>query len=103
LDGAKLALHIGNFIALWERLGDYHRRWWPGYTLVRPILSYASLVWWKRVELKKCSDTALSLAADDMFGNYWWYAFNTNVYFSGYVNVATLTFVHKTIGQIGGL
>jgi hypothetical protein len=27
---------------------------------------------------EKCSETALSLAADDVFGNYWWYAFNTN-------------------------
>jgi hypothetical protein len=38
----------------------------------------------------------LSLAADDVFGNYLWYAFNTNVCFRGHVNVATLTFVHKT-------
>jgi hypothetical protein len=43
---------------------------------------------------EKCSEKALSLAADDMFGYYWWYAFNTNVCFRGYVNVATLTFVH---------
>jgi hypothetical protein len=28
---------------------------------------------------EKCSETALSLAADDVFENYWWYAFNTNV------------------------
>jgi hypothetical protein len=40
--------------------------------------------------------TALSLVADDVFGNYWWYAFNTNVCFRGYVNVATLTFVRRT-------
>jgi hypothetical protein len=35
----------------------------------------------------KCSEIALplSLAADDVFGNYWWYAFNTNVCFRGYV------------------
>jgi hypothetical protein len=45
---------------------------------------------------KKCAEKALSL------GNYWWYAFNTNVCFRGYVNVATLTFVHKTRGQTGG-
>jgi hypothetical protein len=51
---------------------------------------------------EKCSETALSLAADDVFGNYRWYAFNTNVCFEGYVNVATLTFVHKTKGQTGG-
>jgi hypothetical protein len=30
---------------------------------------------------EKCSEKALILAADDMFGNYWWYAFNTNVLF----------------------
>jgi hypothetical protein len=30
---AKLPLHIGSVIVLWERLGDYPRRWWPGYTL----------------------------------------------------------------------
>jgi hypothetical protein len=53
---------------------------------------------------EKCSEKFLSLAADDVFGNYcyWWYAFNTNVCFRGYVNVATLTFVHKTRGQTGG-
>jgi hypothetical protein len=28
---------------------------------------------------EKCSETALLLVADDVFGNYWWYAFNTNV------------------------
>jgi hypothetical protein len=51
---------------------------------------------------EKCSKKALSLAADDVFGNFWWYAFNTNVCFRGYLNVATYTFVHKTRGQIGG-
>jgi hypothetical protein len=50
---------------------------------------------------EKCSETAPSLAADDVFGNYWWYAFNINVCFRGYVNVATLTLVHKTRGQTG--
>jgi hypothetical protein len=29
----KLALHIGSVVVLWKRLGDYHRRWWPCYTL----------------------------------------------------------------------
>jgi hypothetical protein len=48
---------------------------------------------------EKCSEKYLSLAVDDVFGNYWWYAFNTNVCFRGYVNVATLTFVHKTKDQ----
>jgi hypothetical protein len=44
---------------------------------------------------EKCSETALSLAADYMNGNNWWYAFNTNIYFGGCVNVATLTVVLK--------
>jgi hypothetical protein len=36
-------------------------------------------------------ENALSFTADDVFGNYWWYAFNTNnVCFRGYVNVAPL-------------
>jgi hypothetical protein len=30
---AKLALHIGSVVVLWKRHGDYHRGWWPGYTL----------------------------------------------------------------------
>jgi hypothetical protein len=51
---------------------------------------------------EKCSKTALSLAADDVFGNCWWYAFNNNVCFRDYVNVATLTLVHKVRGQRGG-
>jgi hypothetical protein len=51
---------------------------------------------------EKCSEKSLSLAADDVFGNDW-DAFNTNVCFRGYVNVATLTFVHKTRGQTCGL
>jgi hypothetical protein len=52
------------------------------------------------VELKNAQKKLF--AADDMFGYYWWYAFNTNVCFRGYVIVATLTFVHKTRGQTGG-
>jgi hypothetical protein len=28
---------------------------------------------------EKCSEKAISLAADDVLGNYWWYAFKTNV------------------------
>jgi hypothetical protein len=51
---------------------------------------------------EKCSEKAFSLAVDDELGNYWWYAFNTNVCFRGYVNVATLTFFHKTRDQTGG-
>jgi hypothetical protein len=45
---------------------------------------------------EKCSETALSLAADDVF------EFKTNVCFISYVNVAKLTFVHKTRCQTGG-
>jgi hypothetical protein len=52
--------------------------------------------------LSSFSEKSLLLATDDLFGNYWWYVFNTNVCFRGYVNVATLTFVHKTRGQTGG-
>jgi hypothetical protein len=51
---------------------------------------------------EKCVEKDLSLAADDVFENFWWYAFNTNVCFRGYGNVAILTFVHKTRGQTGG-
>jgi hypothetical protein len=40
-------------------------------------------------------------AADDVFGNYWWYAFNTNICFRGCVNIAALTFVHKTKAHTG--
>jgi hypothetical protein len=49
---------------------------------------------------EKCSETAL--AADDVFGNYWWYVFNTNVCFRDFVDAATLTFIHKTRGRTGG-
>jgi hypothetical protein len=51
---------------------------------------------------EKCSEKALPPAADAVFGNCWWYAFNTNVCFRGYINVATLTFVHKTRGPTDG-
>jgi hypothetical protein len=44
---------------------------------------------------EKWSKKALSLAADDVFEYYWWYAFNTNVCFRGYVNVATLIICSK--------
>jgi hypothetical protein len=36
------------------------------------------------------------------YTNYWWYTFNINVCFRGYVNVVTLTFDHKTRSQTGG-
>jgi hypothetical protein len=51
---------------------------------------------------EKCSEKAFSFAEDGVFGNYWWYPFNTNGCFRGYVNVATHTFVHITKGQTGG-
>jgi hypothetical protein len=37
----------------------------------------------------KCPEKCLSLAADNVFGNYW-YAFSTNVCFRSYFNVANL-------------
>jgi hypothetical protein len=39
---------------------------------------------------EKWSEAALSLAAEDVFENYWWYAFKFNVCFKGYVNVLHL-------------
>jgi hypothetical protein len=47
-------------------------------------------------------ESAIALAADDVFENYWWYAFNTNVCFIGYVQFVTLAFVHKTRVLTGG-
>jgi hypothetical protein len=70
------------------------------YTLVvRPILSYALLVWCKRVELKNAQKWIFHLQRMTM--NYFWYAFNTNVCFRGYIYSATLAFVHKTRSQAG--
>jgi hypothetical protein len=40
---------------------------------------------------EKCSEKALALAADDVFGSYWWYAFNTNVCFRGYEVLIKMT------------
>jgi hypothetical protein len=93
----KPALHIGSVVVLWERIRDYNRS-----LAIHFRGSYASLVWWKKVELK-CSETDLALSVDEVFGNDWWYAFNTNACFIGYVNVAiaTITFVHKSRGKIG--
>jgi hypothetical protein len=90
----KLALHIGSVVVLWERLGDYHRRWWPDYkyTWFHSFVCFAGVV--EESASEKYSETALSLAANDVFGNYWWYAFNYNVCFSRYGNVATLKIVH---------
>jgi hypothetical protein len=97
---AKLALHIGSVVVLLERLipeagglalhfhGEAHS-----------FECFSGMV--EEGGAEKCSEKALSLAADDVFGDYWWYSFNTNVCFRGYVNVATLTFVHKTRGQTG--
>jgi hypothetical protein len=61
-----------------------------------------NVVAWLESGAEKSPETVISLAADGLFGNNWWYAFNTNVSFRGYVNVATLTFVHKTRRQTGG-
>jgi hypothetical protein len=64
------------------------------------FVCFAGMV--EEIGAEKCSEKSLSFAADDVLGNYWWYAFNTNVCFRDYVNVAILTFVHKTRGQTGG-
>jgi hypothetical protein len=79
-EGGSLAIHFG---------GEAHS-----------FVCFAGMV--EESGAEKCSEKSLLLAADDVFGNYWWYAFNTNVCFRGYVNVATLTFVNKTRGQTGG-
>jgi hypothetical protein len=47
-------------------------------------------------ELRNAQKSLSHLQRMTCFGNYWWYAFNTNVCFKGYVNIATLTFVHTT-------
>jgi hypothetical protein len=64
------------------------------------FVCFAGMV--KESGAENCSEKALSLAADDVFGNNWWHAFNTNVSFRGSGNVVTLTVVHKTRGQTGG-
>jgi hypothetical protein len=84
-------LHIGSVVVLWERLRDIHF-----HGEAHSFLCLAGMV--EESGAKKCSEKALSLAADDVFGN----AFNTDVCFRGYVYVATLIFVHKTRGQTGG-
>jgi hypothetical protein len=78
---AKPALHIGSVVVLWERLEDYHRRWWAIHFrgVAHSFVCFAGMVEEKGSE--KCSEKSLSLAADDVFRNYWWYAFNTNVFF----------------------
>jgi hypothetical protein len=50
IGSAKPALRIGSVVVLWERLGDYHRRWWPGSVV-------------KECGVEKCSETALSTSA----------------------------------------
>jgi hypothetical protein len=91
---AKPALHIGSV-----HIGDYHQG--GGLAIhfrgeAHSFICFASMV--EESGAEKCSENALSIAADEVFGNYWWYAFNTNVCYRGYFNVATLTFVHKTRG-----
>jgi hypothetical protein len=53
------------------------------------FVCFAGIVEKSRAE--KSSETALSDAADEVFGNDWWYVYNTNVCFREYFNVATLT------------
>jgi translation initiation factor IF-1 len=69
---AKLALHIGSVVVLWERLRGYHRGWWPGYGEgfrgdAHSFLCFAGMV--EESEAEKFSKKVLSLAADDVFGN----------------------------------
>jgi hypothetical protein len=87
---AKPAFHIGSFVVLWEILGDYHRRWWPGYTLPWSILSYASLVWWRRVELKNAQNSLSRLQRMTCLGITGGMAFNTNVSFRGMLMLPSL-------------
>jgi hypothetical protein len=54
---------------------------------VHPFVCSAGMV--EESGAEKCSETALSLAADDVFGNHW-----------SAVNVATLLFVYKTKGGL---
>jgi hypothetical protein len=68
---AKVALYIGSVFVLWERLRDLGR--WHSF------VCFAGMG--EENGAEKCSEKALSLAADDVFGNYWWYEFNTNVCF----------------------
>jgi hypothetical protein len=100
---AKPGLDIGCVVVLWEKLGIITE----GGGLVihfrgeaHSFVCFAGMVEENVTEF--FLEIALSLAANDVFGNYWWYAFNTNVCFRGYVNVATLTFIHKTRGQTCG-
>jgi hypothetical protein len=58
---------------------------WLYTSMVRPILSYASLLWWIGVELKNAQKRLSHLQRMTCLGP-----------------VATLTFVHKTRGQTGG-
>jgi hypothetical protein len=67
---AKPALHIGSVVVLWKRLGDYHRRWWPIHfrgEAHSSLLCFAGVL--EKSGAQKCSEKALSLAADDVFGN----------------------------------
>jgi hypothetical protein len=77
-------VHITLFFQCWQCRCAVEKTWVLSPKLVSPILLYASLVWWKRVEL---SHLQRMTCLNDVFGNYWWYAFNTNVCFRGYVNV----------------
>jgi hypothetical protein len=83
---AKPALHIGSVFVLWERLGIIAE---GGVLAIHfrgeahSFVCFAGMV--EESGAEKCSEKALSLAADDVFGNYLWFAFNTNFCFRGYV------------------
>jgi hypothetical protein len=46
---------------------------------------------------------ALPLAADDMFGNYWWYSFNTNVCFTTHLQGRDQILLLGALSSIGTL
>jgi hypothetical protein len=88
-----------------ERLRNYHRRCWPGYgnDVVRPILSYAFLVWWKGVELKNAQKRLSHLQRMTRLGIIGGMRSTpmSALCFRGDANVV-LTFVHKTINKCKG-
>jgi hypothetical protein len=93
-------LHIGSVVVLCERLEIIIKS--GGLAIhfrgeAHSLVSFAGMV--EDIEAEKCLEKALSLEADDVFGNYWWYAINIKVCFRSYDNVATHTFVHKTKGH----
>jgi hypothetical protein len=67
---------------------------WLYTSVIRPILAYASLVWWKRVELKNAQKRLSHLQRMTCLGIIGGMRSRSKVCFRGYVHVATLTFFH---------